>query len=364
MNFVTCCKILQLTSNELGFDPSVMDNYITDALKDEIIFFIKRAYRKRSLIVHPDKGGTVEAFQSLLEAYETALRLINEEVARKQNSTFSSSDAPPKTFSCTTFEELLSHISFQHPDLLNQYWNSANKEIEDFSKTVEIFNARLIRECAKAVEDIFEKAFETYLRHSSDYYENYLDNKFAQFQKQKSQEKTDLKEIYDHRIGQVNILIIIGIVFCFLLFPLILSIIQWNKKQKLVQEKEEQLSEIEKEINSSKTDWANESNLRNQWEQEIQLKTIAEFQDHYQDTTEGLTAKRSANALQQESISRQLANKRLSSEVRGMQRDPSDTENLLYFSLFKECNAFQSHSMQESGSIESSGVGYITSSRS
>lgn len=52
-------------------------------------------------------------------------------------------------------------------------------------------------------------------------------------------------------------------------------------------------------------------------------------------------------------ISRQLANERLSSEVRGMQRNPSDTENFLYFSLFKECNALESHPMQEPGSIES-----------
>lgn len=35
---------------------------------------IKKAYRKKAMLLHPDKGGDVEDFKVLSEAYEVSLR--------------------------------------------------------------------------------------------------------------------------------------------------------------------------------------------------------------------------------------------------------------------------------------------------
>jgi DnaJ-class molecular chaperone len=35
---------------------------------------IKSAYKKRALEVHPDRGGSADAFRALQSAYESALR--------------------------------------------------------------------------------------------------------------------------------------------------------------------------------------------------------------------------------------------------------------------------------------------------
>ncbi len=41
---------------------------------DASVLDIKRAYRKAALLVHPDRGGSAEAFRELQRAYEAALQ--------------------------------------------------------------------------------------------------------------------------------------------------------------------------------------------------------------------------------------------------------------------------------------------------
>lgn len=58
--------------NRKGLPESVWDKLGIPASADATE--IKRAYRKRALETHPDRGGTASAFQDVHRAYEEALR--------------------------------------------------------------------------------------------------------------------------------------------------------------------------------------------------------------------------------------------------------------------------------------------------
>lgn len=364
MNFETCCEILKLTKDDLGIDPSSIDQCTADKLEKDVIFFIKHSFRKQALKVHPDKGGKEEDFKALLVAYETALCIIKKAIERKKSTSsfLHKVYIPVETTSNInemSFEELLKYISLRDPDFLKNFWDSCQTEIDEFVKKTQIIHLRLEEECNKEEIKIFQEAFETYLKNSGHHYKEYQDCEYSNYLKKFDEKKADIKnaimEQYKPAITKANNLINIGLTLFFLVLPLILSLVQWNKKRKLIQKRDRECTEVDQKAAQSKLEW--ESTPENykskeKWEQEVQYKTLLLFKKNTKCTFEGLAAEKSVRTLKEKLLSRQLANHRLSNEVKGMNRDVKSGEDFIYYSLFRECKAMDHFLHQPEAKLE------------
>ncbi len=65
-------------ARSLGFTPEALRACVTQQQADQLLDQIKKAYRRRAAILHPDHGGDTEEFKLLTVAYSQAEKSLKQ----------------------------------------------------------------------------------------------------------------------------------------------------------------------------------------------------------------------------------------------------------------------------------------------